>query len=285
MRFRILCVGDVVGKPGCRVLSQGLPALRKEHELDCVIVNVENAAGGSGLTENLYGKIRRYGADVMTMGDHVYRRAEIIPVLESSPCILRPANLPPEAPGKVMVVHEAESGPRVAVITLMGRLFMKPAVDCPYRTVDRLLESLDDNIRMIVVEMHAEATSEKISMGWHLDGRVSLVFGTHTHVTTADERILPQGTGYITDLGMTGPHDGVLGRDKDRVLKSFITATPTPFSVAKGDLRLNGIVATLDADTGRCLHIERVVYTLDETAPEPDTDDDRDSVVASGEHG
>jgi metallophosphoesterase (TIGR00282 family) len=274
-----------VGKPGCRVLSQALPSLKSEHELDCVIANVENAAGGSGLTENLHGKIRRYGVDVMTMGDHVYRRSEIIPVLESSPCILRPANLPPEAPGKTMVVHETREGRRVAVITLMGRLFMKPAADCPYRTVDRLLESLDDQVKIILVEMHAEATSEKISMGWHLDGRVSLVFGTHTHVATADERILPKGTGYITDLGMTGPHDGVLGRNKERVLKSFITATPTPFSVAEGDLRLHGIVATLAPDTGRCLHIERVVYTLDEAAPDPDADVAPNSAVATGEHG
>ena len=278
MKFKLLCVGDVVGKPGCRVLSQKLSQLRKEHDIDCVIANVENAAGGSGLTVNLYEKMRRYGVDLMTMGDHVYRRDEIIPILRESSCIVRPANLPPQAPGQEMVVWQCQGDYPLAIIALLGRLFMKPPTDCPYRTVNRLLDALDQRVKLIVVDMHAEATSEKIAMGWHLDGRASLVFGTHTHVQTADERILPQGTGYISDLGMTGPHDGVLGRDKDRVLQSFITAQPTPFRVADGDLRLCGIMATLETDSGRCLSMERVVETLDQEAP----DNSQDSSIAPG---
>ena len=280
MNFKILCVGDVVGKPGCRVLAHKLPQVREEHQIDCVIANVENAAGGSGLTENLYQKVRRYGVDLMTLGDHVYRRAEIIPVLEESACLVRPANLPPEAPGKGIIVHQCPSGPPLAVVTLLGRLFMKPVADCPFHTIDRLLEALDKRVKMIVVDMHAEATSEKIAMGWHLDGRVSLVFGTHTHVQTADERVLPQGTGYISDLGMTGPHDGVLGRGKECVLQALLTARPTPFRVADGDLRLCGIVATLDADTGRCLSIERLSATLGED----EQNNSQDSRVAPGNH-
>jgi hypothetical protein len=266
MSFKVLFVGDVVGKPGCRVLSQKVPALKRKYDLDCIIANVENAAGGSGLTPNLYEKIRRYGVNLMTMGDHVYRRREIIPVLEKSSYLARPANLPAEAPGKGLIVYESPAGAPIAVVTLLGRLFMKPQADCPFHAVDRTLATLSDKVKMIVVDVHAEATSEKVALGWHLDGRVSLVVGTHTHVQTADERVLPKGTGYISDLGMTGPYDGVLGRCKERVLQSAITAWPTPFRIAQNDIRLCGLFASLDAESGRCLNVERVVEPLDEDA-------------------
>ena len=258
MLLRLLCIGDVVGTPGRRVLAQSLPHLTAEHAIDCNIVNVENAASGSGMTPALYRKILNSGVHLMTMGDHVFRRREIIPVLEESDRIVRPANLAPNAPGRSFAVYQTEAGHRVAVVSLLGRLYMRVQTDCPFRAADRVLAQIPDDVHAIVVDMHAEATSEKIAMGWHLDGRVSLVFGTHTHVATADECILPNGTGYITDLGMTGPHDSVLGRRKDRVLGALLSSVPSPFRVATGDPRLYGIVAQVDTDTKRTVAIQRV---------------------------
>jgi len=258
MTLKILCVGDVVGQPGRAVLRSAIASLIKQHEIDCVIVNAENAAGGSGLTLALYEKIRHYGADLITLGDHVYRRKEIIPVLEKSDCMVRPANLPRGAPGREFAVYHTRSNHDVAVVSIMGRLFMKHPLDCPFRTVDRVLGILPKDVKVVVVDVHAEATSEKVAMGWHLDGRVSVVFGTHTHIATADERVLPRGTAYITDVGMTGPYDSVLGRRTDRVLSSMINGVPTPFDVAQNDARLSGIIVTVDPRSGRALVIERV---------------------------
>ncbi len=260
MTLKILCVGDVVGQPGRTVLRGGIPALAAEHQIDCVIVNAENVAGGSGLTAALYEKLRSYGTNLVTLGDHIYRRKEIIPLLEKSDCAVRPANFPPGAPGREFAVYQTQSGHGVAVMCVLGRLFMKQPLDCPFRSVDRVLAAIPKEIKAIVVDVHAEATSEKIALGWHLDGRVSVIFGTHTHVPTADERILPGGTAYITDVGMTGPYDSVLGRRKDRVLSAMINGVPTPFDVADGDAKLCGIVATVDARTGRALAIERVQW-------------------------
>ena len=258
MEITLLCVGDVVGRPGRVAIAQALPRLVRERGVDCVIVNAENAAAGSGLTEGLYAKLLRYGVHVLTMGDHIYRRGDLIPVLEKSECIVRPANFPPESAGREFAIYQTTKGPKVAVISLLGRLFMKPMGDCPFHAVDRVLRQLPEDVEIVVVDMHAEATGEKVAMGWHLNGRVSLVFGTHTHVATADECILDQGTGYITDVGMTGPHDGVLGRRKDRVLKVSITTLPAPFDVAAGDVRMNAVLAKVESDTGKALHIERV---------------------------
>jgi 2',3'-cyclic-nucleotide 2'-phosphodiesterase len=258
MSVNILCIGDVVGRPGRFVLSQALPDLIRKYDLHCVICNAENAAGGSGLSPQLYEKFRRYGVDLITLGDHIYRRQEIIPVLEQSACMVRPANFPAGSPGKVFAVHETRMGARVGVVSVMGRLFMKPPTDCPFRAVERVLAQIPPEVRIVVVDMHAEATSEKIAMGWHLDGKVSVVYGTHTHVPTADECILPGGTAYITDLGMTGPYDSVLGRRKDRVLRTLITNLPNPFDVATGDPRLCGIFVQVDPATGKARHIERV---------------------------
>jgi metallophosphoesterase (TIGR00282 family) len=269
--INLLCIGDVVGKPGRSVVSQAVPKLIKEQDVHCVIANVENAAAGSGLTELLYNKFLRYGVDLMTLGDHIYKKAEILPVLEKSDKIVRPANYPPGSVGHEYAIGESRNGARVAVISLMGRLFMKGPSDCPYAAIDRVLAKLPSEVKVIVVDMHAEATSEKIAMGWHLAGRVSVVFGTHTHVQTADECILEGGTAYITDLGMSGPYDGVLGRRKDRVLRHLITGLPGAFDVSVGDPRMCGIKVTVDSDTGRASHIERVCFAGTASAnDEPD---------------
>ncbi len=194
MQVRILCVGDLVGGPGRRVFCAALQAIVPAQRIDCVIVNAENAAGGSGLTGSLYEKLVDCGANLLTLGDHVYKRRECIPVLERENNIVRPANLPVQAPGKEYAIFETASGHRVAVVTVLGRMYMRLHADCPFAAVDRVLASMPKDVDAVVVEMHAEVTSEKIAMGWHLDGRVAVVFGTHTHVPTADERVLPKGT-------------------------------------------------------------------------------------------
>ena len=272
MQINLLCIGDVVGRPGRYMLSQGIPRLVKQRDVHCVICNAENTAGGSGLTPQLFDKIRRYGVHLITLGDHIYRRQEIIPVLETSDCIVRPANFPVEAPGKTVAYYETGAGPRVAVVSLLGQLFMRPMADCPFHAIDQVLRQIPSDVKIVVVDVHAEVTSEKIALGWHLDGRVSVVFGTHTHVSTADERILPQGTAYITDLGMTGPYDSVLGRRKDRVLRTMITNTPNPFDVATDDPRLCGIFVQVDAQTGKATHVERVRLDGETISFEPSDD-------------
>jgi len=254
----LLCIGDVVGKPGRSAVAQAVPRLVQARQIDCVIANVENAAAGSGLTAELYRQFLLHGVHLMTLGDHIYRRGDLVRVLAESDRLVRPANYPRAAAGRAFTVFETAAGPRVALISLQGRLFMKPPCDCPYHAVDEVLKQLPPEVKVIVVDMHAEATSEKIALGWHLNGRASLVFGTHTHVPTADERVLDQGTAYITDLGMTGPYDGVLGRRKDRVLQALLTGMPAPFDVAVGDVRLCGVLVTVDPETGRAHHIERI---------------------------
>lgn len=260
MQLKLLCVGDIVGSPGRHVLREALEALVPERKIDCVIANAENIAGGSGITPSLYEKILKHGVDLVTLGDHIYRRREIIGVLETSDCMVRPANFPATAPGKLYAIHETPSNHRVAVISVLGRLFMKTPANCPFAAVDQVLSTIPKDVKIVVVDLHAEVTSEKVAMGWHLDGRVTVLFGTHTHVATADERILPGGTAYVTDLGMTGPHDSVLGRDKERVLRAMISAVPSPFDVATGDACLNGIIVTVEGSTGRAVGIERVLF-------------------------
>jgi metallophosphoesterase (TIGR00282 family) len=260
MELKILCVGDVVGSPGRRVMAEGVAHYVREEGVDFVVANAENVASGSGLTSSLHDKILAAGVDVITMGDHVYRRREIVSVLERSDRVVRPANFPPGAPGREVAIGDTQSGHRVAVISLLGRLFMKPMADCLFRTVDRVLAGLPRDVRIAIVDVHAEATSEKVALGWHLDGRVSVIFGTHTHVQTADERVLPAGTAYITDLGMTGAHDSVLGRRKDRVLSAMRNGVPTPFEVADGDPQMCGILVTVDPHTGKARTIERIRF-------------------------
>jgi hypothetical protein len=268
MDFRALLIGDIVGKPGRRALAVGLPLLMKDHPIDVIIANGENTAGGSGITPPIFDELRAMGVDVVTLGDHVYRKKEAVPLLTESDRLLRPLNLPDEAAGRGWTVLESQSGFPFAVITLLGRTFMKPAA-CPFHAVDKALAEIGDRARLIFVEMHAEATSDKIGMGWHLDGRASAVFGTHTHVQTSDERVLPQGAAYITDLGMTGPHEGILGRRREKVLSAVITGMPTYFDVATGDLRISGALVTADTQTGRASAIQRVFLAIPDTLAYP----------------
>jgi len=273
MKINILCIGDIVGRPGRSILSQKLFGLVKERNIDCVIANAENAAGGSGLTPQIYDKLLKYGINLITLGDHSYRKKDIIPTLESVDNLVRPANLSPNAAGRDFATYQTAKGAIVAVVVLIGRMFMKPA-DCPYAKIDSLLTQIRQKADIIVVDIHAEATSEKIAMAYYLDGKVSCIFGTHTHVTTADERIFPKGTAYITDVGMTGAHDSVLGRKSENVIKAFRTQMPCPFEIAAGDVRISAVLVTVDA-TAKCADsIERV--QLAEPGPEQagyDSDD------------
>jgi len=258
MQIRLLCIGDLVGRPGRYILSEHLDSIVKENDIDCVIVNAENAAGGSGLTPQIYEKLIRYGVSVITLGDHLYRKREIIEIMHNSDRIVRPANLSPQAAGKEWTLFTTNRGAQVAVISLLGRIFMSVPTDNPFHAVERILPKIPSDVKIIVLDMHAEATSEKIAMGWFLNGKVSLVYGTHTHVQTADEEILSRGTAYITDLGMTGPHESVLGRNIEPVLKSLTNQMPYPYSIANQDIRLNGIIVTVDSHTGHALDIKRI---------------------------
>jgi 2',3'-cyclic-nucleotide 2'-phosphodiesterase len=264
MSLKVLFIGDVVGAPGRKIVGQVLPRLIPRWGLGLVVCNAENAAGGSGLTVKCYEELLEAGVDVMTMGDHVYRKDEIFQVFDRTGEVLRPANYPPDSPGPELAVVRARDGTMVAVFTVIGRTFMKP-VDCPFRASDRMLERLGDQARVVIVDIHAEATSEKQLLGRYLDGRVSATLGTHTHVATADEQILKHGTAYQSDVGMTGPHDGILGRRYDRVLSATLTCVPAHFDVATGDPRFNGALVTIDPPTGRAVAISRVSFDQEDT--------------------
>ena len=275
MKLNILCIGDIVGRPGRRIVADMLKPLVEKLDIDCVIANAENAAGGSGLTPQIYDKLLRYGVNLITLGDHTYRKRDIIRTLEVADNIARPANLSEFAAGRGVGVYKTGKGPTVGVVSLIGRMFMKPA-ECPYNSVDRVLPSLQRQAEVIFVDFHAEATSEKIAMGYHLDGRVSCVFGTHTHVVTADEKILPKGTAYITDIGMTGPHDSVLGRGAESVLKSFRTQMPFSFEVATGDVKMDAILVAVDSGSKKAERIERIKIDAEgEESTSYDSDDGR----------
>ena len=257
MLLKILFMGDIVGKPGRLAIHDLLPDLIERESLDYVIANAENIAGGSGITVNLFKKLLSYGVNFVTTGDHVWRRQEIIPLLNENQRIIRPANFPVQSAGNGYSIVEMRNGIKIAVMQLIGRIFM-PAVRCPFLVADEILEKIHRETNCIIVDMHAEATSEKIAMGWYLDGRVSAVLGSHTHVQTSDERILPKGAAYITDVGMTGPHDGVIGRNKEAVLYKFTTHMPMQFTVATGDVQICGVVVTIDSDTGHAEAIKRI---------------------------
>lgn len=259
--MRILFIGDVVGEPGRHAIRELLPKLKSKHKLDFVIANGENAAGGSGITPGLAEEILGYGVDVITSGDHIWKKKEIFDYIDSDQRLLRPANYPDGAPGFGSTVVESESGTKVAVINLIGRVFMQ-ALECPFRSAKREIEKVKNKARVIIVDMHAEATSEKIALGWFLDGQVSAIFGTHTHVQTADEKILPQGTAFISDVGMTGPFDSVIGRKKEQILSRFLTQMPTKFEMAEGDVQLHGAMVDIDEKTGKADSIKRVQEKL-----------------------
>ena len=260
MQLNILAIGDIVGQPGRKILEKKLKNFIKEQNIGFCIANAENAAGGSGITVNIAKKLFTYDVDVITMGDHVWKRKEIYDLLQSDQRLLRPANYSPLAHGRGYVAIKTKGDYVVGIINLLGRIFMKP-VDCPFRAADAAIEELSKLTNIIIVDMHAEATSEKIAMGWYLDGRVSAVVGTHTHIQTSDEKILPKGTGYITDLGMTGPHKSILGRNVDRVLKSIVTQVPTRYDIAENDPHMEGAVITVNRETGKAEEIKRIRIT------------------------
>ncbi|AQQ10382.1 metallophosphoesterase, MG_246/ family [Sedimentisphaera cyanobacteriorum] len=258
MKLNILCIGDIVGRPGREVLEKVLPGLKSAHGIDCVIANAENSAAGSGITPKLYKSVRACGVDIITLGDHAYKRREIVPILEENRDIIRPANLSRSAPGCSEVIFNTAKGASVGVISLIGRVFMQPA-NCPFEHCDNILGRLRKQADIIVAEVHGEATSEKAALAHYLDGKVSFVFGTHTHVQTADERILPKGTGFITDIGMTGPFHSIIGRDIENVIKSMRTQVNFPFDVASEDLRLSGVIAVIDTASGKTESVTRVI--------------------------
>jgi 2',3'-cyclic-nucleotide 2'-phosphodiesterase len=255
--MRILLIGDVVGKPGRQICQQAIHGLRVAENLDLVVANAENAAGGSGLTPEIYHELLAAGVDGITLGDHAFRRREIFPILQSERKIVRAANYPAAAPGHDHMILRTRQQVSVAVLTLLGRVFMPP-IDCPFQADDRVLAALPADVRVILVDFHAEATSDKQLMGRHLERRASAVLGTHTHVPTADERILPGGTAFQCDVGMTGPHESILGRRIDRVMETTRTFRPTHYDVAIGDVRLNGSIVDVDPQTGRATAIRRI---------------------------
>ena len=254
--MKIMMIGDVYGEPGRAALAKLLPKLRDQHRVDFTVVNVENSAGGFGVTQPIAESVLDLGVDVMTTGNHVWDKKETVSYIVKENRLLRPANYPEGTPGAGYITVKA--GPhRVTVINLMGRVFMNP-IDCPFRKVEAILESVGGETPIRLVDFHCEATSESIAMGWWLDGKVSAVVGTHRHVQTADERVLPGGTAYITDLGMTGPTDGVIGVDREQILQRFLYQMPARFETAKGPTALHGVVITVDPDTGRASAIERL---------------------------
>ena len=243
--MNILMLGDIFGRPGRQIVAQYLPKLKQKYDPALIVANGENAAGGFGLTKKVAEELFALGIHVLTSGSHIWDQKEMLTYIQIEPRILRPANYPPMVPGASVYLHETEQG-RIGVINLIGRVFMQD-YDCPFRTADQILEELPDDVKHVVIDFHGEATSEKIALARYLDGRVSAVVGTHTHVLTADEQILPQGTAYITDLGMCGPIDGILGVEPTTVINKFLTQLPTRFSVAKGPAQLTGVVITLDS--------------------------------------
>jgi 2',3'-cyclic-nucleotide 2'-phosphodiesterase len=263
--MRVLFIGDIVGTPGMQIVRRAVPLLRVREALSIVIANAENASGGSGLYPNALRQLKGAGVDAITMGDHIYKKVDLLSALEGDAPIVKPANFPAAAPGRDHVIVKATTGESVAVISLLGRTYMRP-VDCPFQAADGVLATLPPDVRCIVVDAHAEATADKYLLVHHLKGRVSAVLGTHTHVPTADEQVFPEGTAFICDVGMTGPHDGILGRRTDRVLSAAISFVPTPFDVSSGDVRLSGAIVEIDGATGRATAIRRIVVTEAEVA-------------------
>lgn len=255
--MKIACIGDINGRAGRRIVASHLPRLIADRQIDFIIGNVENAADGFGITPDLAEQMFDAGFDCLTSGNHIWDKPEILDYLPGEPRLIRPVNYPEAAPGFGFYTGESPAGIRVAVVNLMGRVFMPPCDD-PFRAIDQVLTRLKESVSVILVDMHAETTSEKNAMAWHLDGRVSAVVGTHTHIQTADERVLPHGTAYITDLGMTGPYESVIGIETALALKKFRTGVPVRFSIAKKDVRMCGVVLDVDEATGRARSIERL---------------------------
>ncbi len=261
--MRILFIGDIVGKPGRELVRRGLPSLVEQHRIDLVIANAENAAAGFGITREIGDQLLGWGVDVMTTGNHVWDKKEAIDYIGAEPRLLRPANYPAGVPGNGSYLARTADGRSAGVVNVMGRVFML-AIDDPFDVVLKEIAALKARARVVFVDFHAEATSEKIAMGWHLDGKVTAVVGTHTHVQTADERILPKGTAYLTDVGMTGPHDSIIGVEIEPALGRFRNAMPARFETATANPRLNAVIVEADDATGMATDVERVSYSLDE---------------------
>jgi len=258
--MKILFIGDIIGKPGRELIRKGLRGLAAQLDVDLVIANAENAAAGFGVTKDIGDTLLESGVHVMTSGNHIWAKKEVFDYIASEPRLLRPANYPAGVPGRGSYVAQTGDGRAVGVINVMGRVFMT-AIDDPFTGVLKEIEAIRGRTKVIVVDFHAEATSEKVAMGWHLDGKVTLVVGTHTHVQTADERILPNGTAYITDAGMTGPHDSIIGMEREPSLARFLNGMPTRYEPATGNPRLNGVLIEADDRTGRATSITRVSYS------------------------
>ena len=260
--MKILFIGDIIGNPGRKALKERFSAILGRHDPDVIIANGENAAGGFGITEDIAAELFKTGVNVITSGNHIWDKKEAIEFIERTPMLLRPANYPDANPGKGYIVLDSRCGAKLGVLNLSGRVFMDEA-DCPFRTADRFVEEIKKETNIILVDFHAEATSEKYALAWYLDGRVSALVGTHTHVQTSDERILPGGTAYITDAGMTGPTDSVIGVEKELVLKRFLTRMPVRFEVASRGVEVQGVSITIDASNGRATSIERIKEKID----------------------
>lgn len=261
--MNILLIGDIVGQPGRTAVEKLLPGLKKDYKIDFVIANAENCAGGAGVTPKTATELLNLGVDVLTTGDHIWDRKEIEEIINTQKRILRPANFSLQALGKGAVVLKANNDLEVGVINLLGRVFIGNNVDCPFKTAKQEVEKIKPETPIIFVDIHAEATSEKIALGWYLDGLVSCVFGTHTHVQTADERILPSGSAFISDIGMTGPFDSVIGRKIEPVLHRFITGMPTRFELGETNIQLHGAVVEVDEKNGRAVSIKRIQKKLE----------------------
>jgi len=261
--MKILFIGDIVGKPGRRAVKEILPSLIGNREIDLVIANCENAAAGFGITRDVVEELYDAHIDILTSGNHIWDKKEVLGFIEDYETLLRPANYPGLVPGKGSVLMPTAAGDYVGVLNLAGRIFMQP-IDCPFVTAKKEIVRLKAKANVIIVDMHAEATSEKKALGWYLDGEVSAVLGTHTHVQTADDEVLPGGTAYISDVGMTGPFDSVIGIKKDTIIEKFLTQVPNRFDVAKGDIRLQGVLMDIDAQSGRANAIERISVKLKE---------------------
>ncbi|WP_339230574.1 TIGR00282 family metallophosphoesterase [Aeribacillus sp. FSL K6-2833] len=259
--MKVLFVGDVVGAKGREMVEQYLPKLKKKYNPEVTIVNGENSAHGKGITMKIYQKLLSLGVQAVTMGNHTWDKKEIFEFIDEAKALIRPANFPEGTPGKGIVYVEAD-GKELAVINLQGRTFL-PAIDCPFRKADELIQEAKKRTPYIFVDFHAEATSEKQAMGWYLDGKVSAVVGTHTHVQTADERILDKGTAFITDVGMTGPYDGILGVDREAVLKKFLTNLPVRFEINEGRGQLNAVLVEIEEGTGKAKSIKRILINDD----------------------
>ncbi|UCH85702.1 MAG: TIGR00282 family metallophosphoesterase [Candidatus Latescibacterota bacterium] len=260
--MKIAFIGDVIGRGGRRTVANIIPRLKDQYEIHLIIANVENAAGGFGVTEKALDQLDLAGVDFFTSGNHIWDKKEGVRLLDARTNIIRPANYPGDAPGRGYRVIQVD-GTSVAIFNIQGRVFMPP-IDCPFRTIDKNLGQIGDGCPVKIVDMHAEATSEKVAMGWHLDGRASLVLGTHTHVATRDARVLPDGTGYVTDVGMTGSHDSVIGVNKKTIIKRFLEMRPARFETAGGDLRSDIVLADIDNSTGRTSAIEHIQMKMEE---------------------